>query len=362
MKDKVNKLSDSRPNADKARKVKLLMLATSRLTRGGITSVLKAYEQCPFWRMYQVRWIETHIDHGNISKCIYLLKALLQFVFVVRQYNIIHIHVGEKVSVKRKYIFFKIAKRFKKRIVIHLHVGDQLFSDKMLRQDLQTMLEEADAVVVLSSNIQKEIEKKISIKQIYTVSNPCPIVSNVVYTDEKKYILYMGALNHNKGYDVLISAFALIASKFPGWKLVFAGFGETERAFQLAQKYGIEERVVFHGWVSGREKDNLLRYASVFCLCSYAEGFPISVLESWAYGLPLITTPVGGLLDVLRHGQNALLFSPGNKEELANKLAELLSDSKLRKRLSQASLQLAHGRNLKDINKALVSLYHQVLC
>lgn len=348
-------------SGNKNKKAKLLMLATSRQTKGGITSVLKAYEQCAFWKTYQVRWIETHIDHGLLPKALYFLKALLQFVFHIRHYDLIHIHIGEQPSITRKYIFLKIAKWCKKKTIVHVHTGTQILSDRELREGLQLMLKKTDAVIVLSSNIQKKVKDLFSLKEVYVVSNPCPTLNNVVYTDQNNYILYMGALNRNKGYDILIKAFALIAANHPQWKLIFAGEGETKQALQLAKECGIEEKVIALGWVAGEEKDRIFRNASIFCLSSYAEGFPMSVLESWAYGLPLITTAVGGLSDILRDGENALVFSPGNKNELADKLTQLINDSKLRKKLSNASLELASDCNLKAINETITSLYDHVL-
>ena len=72
---------------------KVLILATSRKTRGGVTAVLKVYEQCPFWKKYKVYWLETHIDRTLFVKFLYAVKALIAFLFLVWFYDIIHIHV-----------------------------------------------------------------------------------------------------------------------------------------------------------------------------------------------------------------------------------------------------------------------------
>jgi glycosyltransferase involved in cell wall biosynthesis len=98
--------------------------------------------------------------------------------------------------------------------------------------------------------------------------------------------------------------------------------------------------------------------ASVFCLASYAEGFPMAVLDAWSYGIPVISTPVGGLPDVLLDGENVLFFQPGDIDGLSDKLKCLLTDGSLRLRLSDASLCLANGEfSVSYVNEQMVDLY-----
>lgn len=176
-----------------------------------------------------------------------------------------------------------------------------------------------------------------------------------------KIILYAGTINERKGYSDLIQAFAKIATKYPDWKVVFAGNGEVEEGEQLAGQLGISGQVEFAGWVSGEKKDTLFRRASIFCLPSYAEGFPMAVLDAWAYGLPVVTTPVGGIPDVAKDGENMLLFSPGDIDRLAENIDKLISDKELRCRISNASKEFAKGKfNINTINKQLGEIYASI--
>lgn len=180
-------------------------------------------------------------------------------------------------------------------------------------------------------------------------------------TDEK-IILYAGTINERKGYSDLIKAFAKIASKHPEWKVVFAGNGEIEKGEQLARQLDIANQVVFEGWVSGTPKDNLFRKASIFCLPSYAEGFPMAVLDAWAYGLPVITTPVGGIPDVAVDGENMLLFNPGDIDKLAEDIDRLITDNVLRHKICEASIEFAKDKfNVNTINKQLGKIYDSLL-
>ena len=88
----------------------------------------------------------------------------------------------------------------------------------------------------------------------------------------------------------------------------------------------------------------------------------MAVLDAWAYGLPVVTTPVGGLPDILDDGKNALVFQPGDTEQLAKCLELLISDEELRYAISQESLKLAQTVfSAENINKQLADIYKELL-
>ena len=175
-------------------------------------------------------------------------------------------------------------------------------------------------------------------------------------------MLFSGHIIPDKGYKDLIRAFAIIARKYSEWKLVFAGNREIEQARALADELGISEQVVLLGWVSGERKHKAYSEARALCLPSYAEGFPMAVLEAWSYGLPVIATPVGGIPDIAVDGENMLLFNPGNIDALANKLELIISDKALRDKMSAESLLLAKGKfSLESITNQVEEIYERVL-
>ena len=88
---------------------KVLVVATSRKTRGGITSVVKAHETGRQWKKFHCRWIETHRDGNAVRKLWYLITGLLEFVCLLPFYDIVHIHLSEPPSAMRKCIFLCLA-------------------------------------------------------------------------------------------------------------------------------------------------------------------------------------------------------------------------------------------------------------
>jgi glycosyltransferase involved in cell wall biosynthesis len=312
------------------------------------------------WKKYHCRWIETHRDGNYIRKLWYLIVSLIEYIILLPFYDCVHIHFSITASAKRKYIFFRIAKFLNKKIIVHFHAGSQL--KDIWNSIYFEMFSYADKCLVLSHGIKEIVEEKIGINnRIEVLYNPCPKIKKSLINDKQNIILFAGTLMPLKGYTDLLNAFANL-TEFSDWNLVFAGNGEIENGELLARKLGIENQVKFLGWVNGEEKDKAFRESSIFCLPSYAEGFPMAVLDAWAYGLPVVTTPVGGLPDIVQDGINGLLFPPGNIEKLSQQLEKLIKDKVLCESIVSESDKLVKDVfNISVINKELDRIYCETL-
>lgn len=338
------------------------MVATGRKTRGGITSVVKAHETGEQWRKFHCHWVQTHRDGAAWHKIWYFATALVDFMVRLPFCDIVHIHFSTDSSAMRKIVFFRLAKLAGKKVIVHFHscsVEMTIYGKR--RHMYEYLFSKADRVIALSEYWQNEIcdEFGLSKEKVVVVYNPCPVISAAHRSIEKeKTILYAGTVNERKGYADMIRAFAKIAARFPEWRIVFAGNGEVEQGKALARKLGIERQTEFLGWVSGDDKDRAFRSTTVFCLPSYAEGFPMAVLDAWAYGLPAITTPVGGIPDVAKDGENMLLFEPGDIGRLAEQMERLISDLTLREKIARASVDFARNEfNIGTINREIWEIY-----
>lgn len=340
---------------------RVLIVSTSRKTRGGITAVLKLYEQSDIWNKYSCKWIGTHRDGNNTIKMWYYLRACVQYVILLPFYDIVHFHFSLPTTAKRKYPLFLIAKFLRKKTILHLHCGQQI--DDIWNVKYQYMFENCDCGILLSESLKKKVEGYIGKSDNLNVEyNPCPIIANKKEYDKRNVILFSGTLYEGKGYRDLIKAFAIIAPKYPEWKIVLAGNGETEIAKSLAVDLDIEKQVELLGWVSGEEKHKAFCEAKALCLPSYAEGFPMAVLDAWAYGLPVITTPVGGVPDVAIDGKNMLLFNPGDINKLAVCLERIITDEQLRQMISKESEIMAQSSfNVNTICKEIGSIYDGIM-
>lgn len=343
---------------------KVLVIGTSHKTRGGITSVINAHKNGKQWTKYHCKWIETHIDKGAIWKLFYLLKGWLQFIILLPYYDLIHIHTSEPPSAIRKCLFIPFAKLLGKKVIVHFHAFSPETTIKSKYQKIYKYLfNEADCVIVLSQLWEKYVNDVFHLgDKVKVIYNPCTTEILKEKYAKKKKILFAGTVNARKGYADMIKAFAKIAHEYPNWKIVFAGNGEIKQGKELAKSLGIESQTVFLGWVNGKAKDKAFKESEIFCLPSYAEGFPMAVLDAWAYGLPVITTPVGGIPDIAEDGKNMLLFNAGDTEKLAYNMKVLIDNEDLRNQIINESIKLAKTTfNIDTINKQIESLYQELL-
>lgn len=343
-------------------KIKVLVIATSHKTRGGITSVIEAHKSGEQWEKFHCKWIGTHSDGCSVQKIIYFLFALSRCIFLMPFYDIVHIHLSEVRSARRKKIFVWMAKIMQKKIIIHLHAFSPKTTFERYPRLYLDLFKSADKILVLSKQWQEWIHEYLGYdKNIEILYNPCPNVGVFETIDKKKEILYAGTVNERKGYRDLIRAFALIIRKYPDWKLVIAGNGDIEHGKELAREIFVSDKVLFTGWITGKEKQYYFSSASVFCLPSYAEGFPMAVLDAWAYGLPVVTTPVGGIPDVVVNDKNGLLFKPGDVDNLSIQLDKIISNKELRERIERESIKLSETTfNINTINEQLDVIYTNV--
>lgn len=340
---------------------KVLVIATSSESRGGIATVINAIRNTHIWETYKCCWIETHIDKSKLHKVVKFISGFIKFILLLPWYDIIHIHLSTTISANRKYLFYKTARLFRKKIIIHLHCGSQL--SEIWNSRYEEMFLNANKCIVLSTSIRDLIVSKTNKRDnISVVYNPSPsIIKPSPDNTRSNTILFAATLYKEKGYLDLIEAFAQIAAKYSEWQLVIAGNGCQNDGINLSISLGIEKQVKFLGWIKGLDKDKAFRSASIFCLPSYAEGFPMAVLDAWAYGIPVVTTPVGGIPDIVFDGKNGLLFNPGDVNELAKKLTLLIENNELRTRIGSESLRLVNTTfNCTTIANKLANIYETI--
>lgn len=152
-----------------------------------------------------------------------------------------------------------------------------------------------------------------------------------------RYVAALGRVVPNKGFDLLVRAFALVADRHPGVTLRIGGSGPAESDLRrLVGELGLHGRVDLLGRLSREEVAAVMAGADVFVMPSRLEPFGIVILEAWRAGAPVIATTVGGPPEFVQDGVTGLLADPADTELLADKLDRLLSDAALRDRLRAA--------------------------
>jgi glycosyltransferase involved in cell wall biosynthesis len=153
----------------------------------------------------------------------------------------------------------------------------------------------------------------------------------------------VGRLTEVKRQDLLLRATAGLCRKFPDLHLLVVGDGPERTALAtLAVELGISDRVRWAGYRPDPER--YLAAMDVFALTSRSEGLPLSLLEAWAVGKPVVCSAVGGIPSVVTSGHNGLLFPSGDVGSLTAALSTLLSDTTIACRIAQAGQILVRER------------------
>jgi glycogen synthase len=214
-----------------------------------------------------------------------------------------------------------------------------------LRVGLRRMLRQADAVTACSRYVLRDIEAFAEVRgPTHVVPNGVEpsdfVVSTTSSEDLGRYVLAIGRLVPQKGFDVLVEAFKSDALRES--TLVLAGDGpERGRLESLAADLGLATRVRFLGSVERSRLPALLRGADAFAFPSRGEGFGIALLEAMAAGVPAVAAAAGGVPEFAHDGDNALLVRPEDPAALAEALARLIKEPQLRERLSREGRKTA---------------------
>lgn len=152
-----------------------------------------------------------------------------------------------------------------------------------------------------------------------------------------KTLIFVGRLAAEKGVPVLLDAMAKLHAADPEVRLILVGDGSERPAIEARiADLGLTEAVNITGYLSQGDVAKQLSQADIFTLPSFAEGVPVVLMEAMATGLPVVTTRIAGIAELVEDGVGGFLAPPGNPDELAAHLETLLKDPEQRTRMGHA--------------------------
>lgn len=301
--------------------IRVLIVGSDSSVKGGITSVIDRFLNYN-WNGIKVELLPTYIEGNSIKKIVFFLKGVLKYIkrLIKNDFDIAHIHMSYKGSFFRKYLIIKLSKLFKKKTILHLHGSEfELFyanSNKFIKKMIKNTLENVDDVIVLGEK-WNEIVRKIAPKSNISVFNNAVNVPEykVEWNNGNFNIVFLGVLIKRKGIYDLIEAINILNKsgivKERCMKFIIGGVGQEENNIKnKIREYELNNCVEMVGWVSGEEKEKLLRKANLFVLPSYNEGLPMAILEAMSYGIPVVSTDVGSISEVVHNHETGILIKP----------------------------------------------------
>ena len=260
------------------------------------------------------------------------------------------------------------------KIVTTLHGTDitVLGSDPSLSEMIRFGIEKSDRVTAVSNALVQQTNDLLEPnKDIQTVYN---FIDERVYHKkdvdylreeygikrEEKVLIHISNFRKVKRVPDVVRAFHLVQKEIPA-KLLLVGDGpEMTVVCKLVKDLGLDDTVLFLGKQENVEE--LYSISDLKLLLSQKESFGLVILEAMACGVPSIGTNIGGLPEVISHGETGFLCEMGDIKDVAAKAVELLSNEKLHHTMSERALQMIHGKfNSNYIVEQYEDIYYQML-
>ncbi|MBF0234627.1 MAG: glycosyltransferase family 4 protein [Desulfamplus sp.] len=207
---------------------------------------------------------------------------------------------------------------------------------------------------------QKMIDFDWPEKNIEYIPNYVQLDKFIPHYESENYFLYIGRLSPEKGIYTLLNAFIKIKSK--NIKLKIVGDGPERKELERFSNQDL--RIEFTGYLKGKELAEITKSAKAIVLPSeWYENAPISILEAFAYGKPVIGSKIGGIPEMIIEGVNGLLFESGNVEDLTSTIDRFLnlSNSTVTKMGKSARQTVQEKYNPIIHYNSLISLYRKAI-
>lgn len=306
--------------------------------------------------------------------------SLLRLLFRERP-DVVHTHTAKAGALGRAAaLVYNVTRRRRARALVvhtfHGHVFEGYFSPAMnsIVRAIERMLAVAsDVIVTISPRQRHDIVDRFAVAPAQkTVVVPLGLdLDTLLGLDrdgarpstygraDELVVGYAGRMVPVKDVPTLLTAFATAQAAVPSLRLVLAGDGPGRPAAEaLAATLGISDRITWAGWIS-----NLAEFYAaldIFALSSVNEGTPVAAIEAMAASLPVVSTAVGGVPDVVQHGASGLLAPSGDANALADAIIQLARDADLRRTMGRtgrerALVHYSHRRLVDDMEALYVS-------
>lgn len=355
---------------------KVLVVGPRPTQVGGLATFIDILLSSPYMReRYEL--IQLDITRGargagvanrfTLINIAYFVRQVIQFGRIVIRDRplLMHVPVNSFWAFWKDAAFILMARVVGMKVVAHLHGG--LFaryyrdSPPLIQRLIGRVMCVADVVIALSQSwkrfLLEEVRSDINIE---VIPNTVDFMFARVLDDgsygrdrSANQVLFVGRLGHPKGVFDILKAVPLVVERRPDVRFLFAGTEERKgvraQIVQVCAQTKLNDAVQFLGQVAGQAKLDLFLKASVFILPSYGENLPFVLLEAMGAGLPVVTTPVGGIPELVEDGRNGFLIQPGDYQALAHRIVRLLEDTPLRAEMAKANRERIRSSYMPEV-------------
>ena len=331
------------------------LFLNKKYVRGGVGN---------YYRVIRNQFTDAHFMDISYSQKKYgVFDFFKKYIFFIRQFRSFIKHESlktvvfnpslSKVALFRDYIYHILASRSKKKQIIFFRGWSDNFDEMISSNGISRILfnhiykKRADAFIVLSERFKNKLIEWGVDKPIYVETTIVEEKMLNGFDFKKKSIgnnelLFLSRIEKEKGIFEAVDAVNILMEKRSNLQFRIAGNGS---AFEELKKYvsNLEtNRIKIIGYVKDGDKSECFTSASIFIFPSvHDEGMPNSVLEAMAFGLPVITTRVGGIPDFFEDGKMGLFLDSRNPEHIADQIHYLLDRPDLMEEMSRYNFEYA---------------------
>ncbi|MFA7169676.1 MAG: glycosyltransferase family 4 protein [Candidatus Paceibacterota bacterium] len=200
---------------------------------------------------------------------------------------------------------------------------------------LRFMLERSNFLICSSDFVhfgflKKYISKSITITPGVDADNFIPFPTKKAEDPTVLFVAGIGISQRYKGLGTLLKAMKILQKDFPHIRLLVVGDGDMRNDYEkYVQENDLLENVIFKGKLTGELLRSVYQEAHLFSLPTSNDSYPLVILEAMSSGLPVVSTRVGGIPQMVEEGKEGFLIEPNNPTELARKISELINNPKL---------------------------------
>lgn len=296
-----------------------------RSPKGGIAQVIDSYSKYVFATFLFSANSAGKSKMCKFIKCISVFIEVFSRLIIQRRIKIVHIHTASRNSFRRSILFIRLAKMMRRKVVVHIHGGGFKEYYASNSEFVRKYLLMADCVIALSESWRDFFISKVGLSNVQIVHNIVPQPQKEsLKVDGVLHGLFLGKICKEKGIYDLLRAIELERDNLDGrFLLHVGGGGEVDQLQHFILEHGLKDIVRYEGWVDLSRKPYLLNLCRLYILPSYVEGLPVSILEAMSYGEAILSTPIGGIPEVVTPDIGKLV-SPGDVSALAFQLRDFL--------------------------------------
>ncbi|NMC75603.1 MAG: glycosyltransferase family 4 protein [Geobacteraceae bacterium] len=314
---------------------------------GGISRVARLWQLGGFFSDFQIEYISSVA--GGAGKLRSLIPAFLRFTYAcLIGGRTVYIHTASYNSFYRKCLFMVPAVLMRRRLIIHIHPSyfSQFLSSLGGAKKFMArfLLSRAHAFIVLTPAIKEDMSRLFPGMPIHVLNNPIDIkgMENSSNIERRpNHVLFLGWYMKRKGVYELVDALGILRKENIEVRADFYGTKEIEELRSYVAACGLSDVVRINGWIGEEDKLKALYSCTMLVLPSHTEGVPNVILEAMATRTPIVSTLVGGLRDILRDGENAVIAKPENAEDLGQRIRMVLQDDTLAGRIAETAYREA---------------------